>query len=226
MSFSLTLSKIVDSADMIVAPGAVISAEGQALVRQPGAMSAGVMPSTAATANEVFVGFSMAGTSAAPFPEAFTNKVETLVVPSTGTVTLQRTPVTGQVFVFDNTTGAAVPTPTVVGNTITGLTVGDEVAVTYKFPLSVNEARAIFGDVEPGGYAGAYVGQVGVAKRGLIYLGEFDASKNWEAATAIKLAANGQVTDQSGAGATIVGAYVVATPNTEYPFLGIEFSAA
>ena len=43
--------------------------------------------------------------------------------------------------------------------------------------------------------------------------------------TSFGTVANGQITDQSGSGVAIVG-YIVATPNQEVPFLGIEFSAA
>jgi hypothetical protein len=218
------LSKYPDSAEAAVAPGAVITAEGTALVRAVGAQAAGVLPSTGTSA-DIFVGFSIAGTSAAPFAEGYTNKNETFTVPATGNVNLQFTPVAGQVFVFDNTSNSAVATPTVVGKQVQGLTVGDQVTVTYKYPLSVVQARALTGDVQPGGYSGAYIGQIGCIKRGLIYTSEFDASKNWAAATAIKMAANGQLTDQSGAGNAING-YVVAVPGSDIPFLGIEFSAA
>lgn len=224
MSYYAPLSKFVDSSETNVAPGAVIVAEGQALVRVPGAISAGVQPSMAATANEQFVGFSIAGTSAAPFPEGFLNKVETLVVPPTGIVELQFAPVPGQTFVYDNTTDEAVASPTVTGKQVSGLTEGDSVTVTYKYQLTVVQARAVFGDVQPGGYSGAYIGQIGVVKRGQLYTSEFNASVDWSAATAIKLAPNGQITDQSGTGAVING-FVFALPTQEVPFLGIEFSA-
>jgi hypothetical protein len=194
------------------------------LVRAVGAQAAGVMPSTGGTA-EIFVGFSMAGTSAAPFMEGFTNKQETFVVPATGKVTLQFAPVPTQVFVFDVTTNSAVASPTVAGKVVSGLTAGDEVIVTYKYALSVVQARSLQGDVQPGGYSGAYIGQIGLIKRGLIYTSEFDASKDWSAATALKAAAGGQVTDQSGTGITIPG-YIVAAPTSEVTFLGLEFSAA
>lgn len=219
----LPYSKFPDSAETKVAPGALIQAEGLALVRAAGAQSAGVLPSTG-TAADIFVGFSIAGTSAAPFAEGYTNKIETFTVPSTGAVNLQFTPVTGQVYVFDKTTNSAVATPTVVDKQVQGLTIGDEVVVTYKYQLTVVQARALQGDVQPGGYSGAYIGQIGLIKRGLIYTSEYDASKNWDAATAVKLAAGGQLTDQSGTGVAI-NCYIAATPGTEVPFLGIEFSA-
>ena len=218
------LSRYPDSAEAAVAPGVVINAEGLALVRAVGAQSAGVMPATG-TAADVFAGFSFAGTSAMPFAEGFYNKVESFTVPATGIVTLQFTPVAGQVFVFDNTSMAAVPTPTVVANTVTTLTVGDEVTVTYKYALSVVQARALVGDIQPGGYSGAYLGQIGLIKRGLIYTSEFDSSVEWDAVTAIKLAPNGQLTNQLGTGIEIPG-MVVAVPGIDIPFLGIEFSAS
>ncbi len=218
------LSKYPDSSEAAVAPGIVINAEGLALVRAKGAQSAGVLPSTGTSA-DVFAGFSLAGTSAAPFAEGFTNKIESFVVPATGAVTLQFAPVANQTFVFDNTTDAADATFTVAGKLVSGLTVGDEVTITYKYPLTVVQARALVGDIQPGGYSGAYIGQIGLVKRGLVYTSEFDSSKDWAAATAVKLAAGGQLTDQTGTGVAITSCLIVATPGAEVPFLGIEFSA-
>jgi hypothetical protein len=219
------LSKYPDSSETAVAPGASIYAEGLALVRTQGNMSAGVMPSTGNT-TDIFVGFSIAGTSAAPFAEGYTNKVESFTVPASGTITLTFTPVTGQVFVFDNTANAAVPTPAVVGANVNGLTPGDEVTVTYSYPLTVIQAIALYGNVQPGGYSGAYVNQIGLIKRGIIYTSMFDASKNWAAATAIKLGANGILEDQTGTGLAIDGAVIIAVPGEDVPYLAIEFSAA
>lgn len=234
MSFYLPFTKVEQSTEMLTAPGATFYAEGQAVVRTAGATSAGVLPSTG-TANDVFCGFSFAGTSALPFPEAFYNKVEQFLVPVTGAVTLSLTPVAGQVFVIDNTTNTPVTNPTVSGNQVTGLTAGDEVTVTYKYTLSVIQERALFGDVQPGGYVGAYIGQIGVITRGTIWTSEFDASKNWAAAgtptAQILLAANGQVTmGTPGTGGAaplaIPNAYVSGVPGQDQPFLGITFSAA
>lgn len=222
MSFYLPSSKIELSHEANVAPGAVILAEGLALVRVNNAQSQGVLPSTGA-ATDVFAGFSFAGTSALPFPESLYNKVEQFVVPSTGSVTLSLTPIAGQVFVFDNTTGGAVsPAPTVTGNVVSGLTAGDTVTVTYKYQMTIVQERVQFGDVQPGGYVGSYIGQIGVITRGQIFTSEFDASKNWAAATSVKLAASGQLTDQTGTGVTIP-AQIIALPGQDVPFLGIEF---
>lgn len=217
-------SKYLDSADVLVAPGAVIDAEGLVLVRAKANQAAGVMPSTGVAGSELFAGFSIAGTSAAPFFEGFANKQETFVVPATGKVKLQFAPVPNQTFVFDNSTNAAIPSPSVAGNVVSGLTAGDSVTVTYKYNLTVVQARALNGDVQPGGYSGAYVGQIGLLKRGVVYTSEFDASKNWAAATAVKMGAGGQVTDQSGTGDEFA-AQIIAVPSSEVTFLGLEFSA-
>lgn len=226
MSISFPLSKFTDSAEAVVADGAVIAAEGLALVRIKTAQAAGVQTSTGTATDELFVGFSVAGTSAAPFPEMFNNKVETFLVPGTGTVTLGRTPMPGQVSVYDETAGAVVASPTIAGAQISGLTAGNTVTVTYKYAETFVDMVSRQGNVQPGGYSGAYVQQIGVAKRGVIYTSEFDASKNWRAATEIRLGANGQLSDQSLTTATLLtNAVIVAIPSVEYPFLGIEFSA-
>lgn len=222
------LSKFPDSAETIVAPGVAIGAEGQALVRAPGVT--GVMPSAAADDTEVFVGFAIAGVSAAPLAITEASKVEEFVVPSSGVVTLAFTPKAGQLAVFNLTTNAAVvpagPAATGVGTTLTVAGSGSNIVrVTYKYVLDAVKARALQGDVQPGGYAGAYVGQIGLVKRGLIFTDQFDAAVDWSAATAIKLAADGKLTNEDGDGAQING-YVVAVPGVENPFLGIEFSAA
>ena len=219
------LSRFPDSSETVVAPGAVITAEGQALVRAPGAPASGVTPSMAADDTEIFAGFAVAGVSAAPLPLLYESKVEEFVVPASGVVTLAFTPVAGQLFAFNVTTSAAIASPTIAGKSITGLTGGNTVRVTYKYAVTAVQARALQGDVQPGGYAGSYVGQVGLIKRGVIYTSEFDASVNWAAATGITLAPNGMITDQTGDGAVING-YVIAVPSQETPYLGIEFSAA
>jgi len=220
--FYLPLSKIVDSAEVAVAPGAMVHAEAQALTRQPGNQAAGVGASQG-IANEIFCGFAIAGTSAAPFLETFDNKVEHFVVPAGGNVKLQMTPVAGQFNVYDETAGSADADATCTGNVVSGLTVGNTVKVTYKYEMNATQIRAKMGDIQPGGYVGNEVNQLGCAKRGLIYTGEFDASVDWANVTAIKLGANGQLV-ASGAGVTITG-FVTHLPTADIPYLGVEFSA-
>lgn len=226
MSFYLPFTRAEQSTEMFTAPGATFSAEGQAVVRAQGATAAGVLPSTG-TATDVFCGFAFAGTSALPFEEPYYNKVEQFLVPTTGAVTLSVTPIAGQVSTYDVTTKTFNGAPTVAGNQVTGLTAGDTVIVTYKYAFTVVTERALFGDVQPGGYVGAYVGQIGVITRGTIYTSEFDDSENWQATTGIYLNANGQITGSTkkGTNAVQINGYVVAVPGQDIPFLGITFSA-
>jgi len=229
MAYYGPLTHFIDSASEVAAPGEIIMSEGLALVRAQADQAAGLRVATGA-AGEIFAGFSTAGTSAAPFPEGYANKVERFLVPSTGIVTLARTPVTGQVGVYDVTNGAAIPVaaPVVVtGNQIAGLTPGDEVEVTYKYALTVLEARTLYGDVQPGGYVGAYVGQIGVGKRGTIYTDNIDTSADWSTAKAIKMGPNGQlkVATLPADQALVIPAVIKALPSQDRPFLGVEFSA-
>lgn len=216
------------SEEALVAPGATFVAEGQAAVRTVGQTHLGVLPSSG-TADEIFVGFVIAGSSAAPFVEPFANRVETYTVGTSGAVVLERAPIAmSQVSVMNLSANPVAPVDTTSltldGKELGGLTAGSTVQVTYKYALTVIESVALQGNAEPGGYAGAQVGQIGLIKRGTVYTSEFDASVDWSAATAIKCAANGLITDQSGTGVEIKG-FVKQLPTFERPFLAIEFDA-
>lgn len=217
------LSQHIRSTEYPLAAGAVISADGQALVGSNVNGAFGVGPATG-QAGEVFVGFVLTQTSAAPFLEQTAVKVEKQVVPASGTITLSFAPLASSTSVIDTTTGAAVSSPTVSGHTVSGLTAGDAVTVTYAYALTVSQAIGLMGNAIPSGYAGSLLGSVGCSQGGKIYTSQFDASKNWAAATGVKLAANGQLTDQTGSGVAI-SALIVAIPNQDIPFLGIEFNA-
>jgi hypothetical protein len=235
MSFYLPFTRAEQSTEMIVSPGAQFYAEGQVAVVAQGATSAGVLPSTG-TGTDVFAGFVFAGTSAAPFNESYYNKVEQFVVPSTGIVTLSLAPLAGQLFAFDTTTGAPATGYTVTGQNVSGLVAGDTVNITYKYALTVIQARALYGDIQPGGYIGNYVGQIGVITRGTVWTTEYAANQNWSAALsggtaagALVMAANGQVTlgtPTPGTGPLAIPGYVIGVPGQDVPFLGITFSAA
>lgn len=222
-------TRIFDSSDMRLAKSAKIIAEGQALVYVPGEV--GLAPSKG-EAGEIFAGFVMRRTSAAPVIEDYMTKVERFVIaaPEEGdpAVELQFEPLSASVCVIDLGTGTAIDAPTVEGKVISSASFKNdmEIEVVYKYALSVVQARAIFGDIQPGGAAGDLLGQVGCAKRGQIFTSWFDTTVNWRTAKQIKLAANGMITNEKGSGEVLPGAYVVAVPNADEPFLGIEFSAA
>ncbi|QRE00272.1 hypothetical protein [Burkholderia phage BCSR5] len=233
MAFYFPQGRVVDSSETNVAAGAMITAEGQALVRSGKAPAAGVLPATG-DATDIFVGFAVAGTSAAPFQEMFATKVEQFLAPAGGAVRLNFAPVTGQYNVRDlddPTKAFTAKIDPATPNVVTGLPVGDEVAITYKYPLTVVQARALYGDIQPGGYVGDYVQQIGLIKRGPVFTDQYDASQDWSKAVEIYATAGGQlqmwdgVAAQKPVGVKING-YVIRVPGQEIPFLGIEFSAA
>lgn len=222
-------TRIVDSSDMLLAKSAKIVAEGQALVYVPG--EGGLAPSKG-EAGEVFAGFVMRRTSAAPVVEDYMVKVERFVVaaPADGdpAVELQFEPLTSTVCVINVATNEVIADTDVEGKIVSSSSFMNdmELEVVYKYELSAAQARALFGDQQPGGSAGSLVGQTGVAKRGVIFTSWFDTSVNWSVAKQIKLAADGMITNEKGEGAVLPGAYVVYAPSVDEPFLGVEFSAA
>lgn len=216
-------TRIVDSSEAILAEGAQVTQEGQAMVAVPGK---GISPSTGEE-NEIFAGFAMNQLCGIPVLEPYGIAVEEFLVDSSAKVTVQFAPISDSVALINLKTDEAIASLTVTGKTITAaMTEGMKVKVVYRYALTNIQARAMMGDAQPGGPAGAIVGQCGLAKRGVIYTSCFDTSVNWAAATAIKLAKGGFVTDQFGEGTALAGAYVVKVPTAEIPFLGIEFSAA
>lgn len=217
-------TRIVDSSEAILAEGAQVTQEGQAMVAVPGK---GISPSIG-KGTEIFVGFAMNQLCGIPVLEPYGIAVEEFLVDSPTKVTVQFAPVSiASVALIDLESGKKIAPTKVTGKTIEAdMRTGMKVKVVYRYALTNIQARAMMGDAQPGGPAGAIVGQCGLAKRGIIYTSCFDTSVNWAEATGIKLDSGGFVTDQSGEGTALTGAYVVKVPTAEIPFLGIEFSAA
>jgi hypothetical protein len=169
--------------------------------------------------------------SSVPFLQVTAVKTESFTLSSGKTVTLSKLPSASTTLVY-NVTTSAVATPDSV-NTTTGVVdlttagvVNNVYLITYRYSLSVVEARSRNGDVTPGGYAGLTTGTCGVMVAGTIYTDQFDTSKNWAASTgaSIKLSSTGLISDTSGSGVAISSA-VIALPSVDFPFLGLEFSA-
>lgn len=227
-------TRITDSSEAKLAEGAIVTMEGQAMVAVPGK---GIAPATGAE-GEVFAGFAMRQLCGIPLVEPYANAVEEFVIGATVTadgteeanssIILQFAPLSESAFVvIDKATGEAVTGCTVSGKTISGsFTIDQELKVVYKYELTNVQARAMMGDQQPGGPVGAIVGQVGLAKRGMIYTSCYDASVDWSSAKKIQLAAGGLITADKGDGSELPGAYVIAVPSAEVPFVGLEFSAA
>ncbi len=183
-----------------------------------------VVSPCAGAAGEALAGFSFAQTSAAVTLPSDAVRVESLVADADGKVVLAKAPLTGQAVVVDALTGATIAVNATVGTELDlTVTAADlAVVVTYRTALTVKEAVSLVGNQQPGGYSGAIYGQTGVAQQGTIYTDRIDSSVNWAAATAIKLAAGGVLTNQAGAGVAI-NAKVVSVPSADYPFLGLQF---
>lgn len=210
------------SIELPVAPGSVVTAEGQALVSDTTAGVYGVKPSTGASTDN-FVGVAVGQQMAL----LFLPKVEEAVHDTSNTFTLARTPAAGSLSVYNLTTGAVVPASgggawSLSGDVVTldAGTQGASLQYTYRFAPTVNEARAFQGDVYPGGPAGSVVDQIGVIKNGVVYTTEFDAAVNWHATNpTVRVAANGLFT--IGGSGTVVACSIVAIPSVTQPFLGL-----
>jgi hypothetical protein len=209
------------SIELPVAPGSAVTAEGQALIADTTTGVFGVKPSTGASTDN-FVGVSVSQ----QMTLNFVAKVEENVLGTGHTYTLARTPASGTLSVYDLTGGAVVAAGgggwTLSGKVVTvdAAYEGKLLAYTYRYAPTATEARAIQGDVFPGGPAGAAVDQVGVIKNGVIYTSEFDASVNWRATNpTIRVAANGLFT--IGGTGTIVPCALVSVPSVAQPFLGL-----
>lgn len=220
------LSSNLRSREIALAASASPAQEGQALVRSFTGPTFGAAIS-AGTAGENFMGFIWAQTSATPFLQVTAVKTERFTLAAGKTVTLSKTPVASTTFVY-NITSSAAATPDSVTGAVVDLTTAGVVNniydITYRYTLTVNEARSRNGDVIPGGYAGLVTSSIGVIQAGTIYTDQFDSAKNWIAATSVKTGASGLLTDQTGTGATL-NCSIIAVPSVDYPFLGIEFSA-
>lgn len=220
------LSSPIRSREYPLLSTATLAQDGQALSRGLIGQTFGATPSSA-TAGENFLGFLMGQSSAVPFQQVTAVKTERFTLAAGKTVTLGKTPSAATTFVYNITTSAAATPDSVTGAVVdltTAGVVGNVYDITYRYAMTVVEARSRNGDVSPGGYAGLSTGTVSVMQAGTIYHDQFDSSKNWAAATSVKLGAAGLVTDQTGTGTTL-SCSIISTPSVDYPFLGLEFSA-
>lgn len=214
------------SQEFPVAAGASVNAEGLALVASTTNGVFGVAPS-AGTSGEKFMGVSvsmqMTITSLA--------RVEEYVVPSGLVVTLDRTPSSGTLSVYDLTSAAVVPASSTGAWSLSGATLtltatelGHTILCRYKYAPTAAESQLIQGDIYPGGAAGYVTGSVGVIKNGTVFTSEFDSTVNWNAANpTVTSGAAGQFT-VGGNGAT-VPCVVVNVPNVDSPYLGLNLNS-
>lgn len=231
MAIYAPLSQIVRSREVPLQAAVTLADEGIALVGGFVGDVWGAKPSTG-SGTEVFLGFAIAQTSAAPFLPTSVARVQEAIVPAGGAITLAQTPTASTTSVYDVTAGAAVAggdlavsgaVATITANGGVGAT-GNKVIITYRYALTVAEAKSRYGDVQPGGYVGNQMNTCGLVQSGIIYTNAFNTARQWRAATGVKLAANGLLDDNNGSG-TAINANVVSLPTVDYPFLGVEFNA-
>ena len=221
------LSSLLRTRELALAANTQPSADGQAMVATLVGGISGVQPSTGA-AGEKFAGFVASQTSAASFLQTTAVAVEVFTTPSSKTVTLGRAPIAGTTQVKIEATNAPVAVDGVADKVVdlsTAGVPGQVVVVTYRYTLSVIEARSRVGDVTPGGYAGLTTGSVSLVQAGTVYTDQFDTSLDWGmAGESVVLGPNGQLsTKTANANGAPVSSYIVSLPTTDYPFLGIDF---
>lgn len=156
--------------------------------------------------------------------------VQSVVVPTAMPYTVQldhQNIVPGQIRCYDETAAAPViPVVDPVHGVLTFLVgaAGHTVTVTYKYNMTMAEAKMLYQEAPTNYPDPNYFSTVGVGKgKGRVFTTFFDAAVDFSAATAIKLATGGMITDQTGAGPEVVGARVVQLPTATDPVLGLEF---
>lgn len=221
-------TKIVDSKEFPLVSGAVISAEGMALINYLDNGIEKVKPCNGTDAGK-FVGFSY-GYTLTPLTKA---KVEKFTVPASSpyTVSLMNIPVSGQIAIVnadgtEQTAGdpsADANTYSIDGSTITfhAGQAGKIVTITYKY--SPTALQLTYEDkVMNTSFAPSEVtNSIGCIIRGEVYTDQFDASAAWTATSTVRLGDNGVLTD-SGSG-TALTCTITHIPTVESPFLGIRF---
>lgn len=198
--------------------GTTLVDEGVGLVAATG----GTVKFGTGTSGEKFAGFSVFQRG----PLLALPAIENVVSTSANFVYKTANPVLGGTLTVRNAiTNAALATPAdytfnPATNEVTIIASGVSAKISYERSPTTMEARAIQGDVQPGGTVPVNYGFTGVISKGDVYTSWFETADDWTAADAvIRLGANGKLTTQ-GSGA-IVDGYVIGVPSAENTFLGI-----
>lgn len=225
---SFPSTKVFQSIERPVAAGSSITAEGKALI---GATVGGVFGAkmSAGSAGEVFLGVSINMLNIpvdAPYQESLTQGAG-------NTITLTYTPTASSLLLVDSNTSTVqtVGNPGTTANqysisgqviTLNAAQTGHAYLAQYRFNLTVAQWVALWGNVHPGGPAGAYLGQTGIIQKGDVYTSEYDTAVDWTGNNlAVKLGANGIFTT-AGSGVTLTNVTVIAPPQAGLGYLGLE----
>lgn len=242
MSYDLKRSHFSVILEKKVSTGSVVTEEGSLLVAVIDATTGEeTVQLSAGAGGEVPAGFAIRDNA----DNATTSAVEEGTIPSAGTLEIQLDNnnlvapgdgSTAQARVVASTSGAldnvdgASPSAGEVGiEPVTGLLTfnaaqaGQDVVITYRYNLTVAEARLKFFQRNINNEAGTLFGQVGVGHgHGEVFTDQFDATVNWGAAAQdIWSGANGVLV--GSAGGSQLDARVISVPNVNNPLLGIAF---
>lgn len=220
------LTIIDESEEIKLKSGVTVTAEGLAIVQdtenglEVGKLSSG--------SSDKFLGFSY-GRTMTPVTKS---KVESLVVPSSGTytVTLDKEPISGQIFITNGTTVQTSGTPATTANeySISGKVItfhsgqaGLTETITYRYsPTALELFQNDRLDIDS--VSGSdLIGQIGIIKHGKVFTDQFNAGGTWVMGAALSMAASGILT--TGTGNTLTGGVVCHVPTVDLPFLGVRF---
>lgn len=224
--------RIINSKEIPVASGELISDEGLALVSTLEGGVEKVKPS-ANGASEVFCGFSY-GYTMTPVTKSV---VEPAVVPASApyTVSLSKGAalIGGQIAIRDVTANAQLDAGDPAANageysvaagvvTFNAAEKGHTIAITYRYSPTASELMAenrmnIYTQLPT-----EVLPQIGVILEGEVFTSQFDAAVDWAAGGVIRIG-NGGVVTTAGASAAIPGAVLINVPSAEIPYVGIRF---
>jgi hypothetical protein len=236
MAFDLTRTRYFLTSEVPVAPGHSIAVEGGVLkqIRTNGLENAAL---TEGIANEVIIGFSE-NNNLVIGVEIVT---ETIVVPTTGVVSLkQASIIDGTVWAYDASNAAALSeissgSPTSAQfllNPVQGIITlntslaGITLQVRYKYNLTALQQLQKYGGRPVNMRSNTDVGTVTVIRGfGNMYTDQYDTTVDFSSATTLYATAGGIVTNTAGSNNTVIpGARVISVPTAADPFLGFTFN--
>jgi hypothetical protein len=223
---SFPQTKVFQSIERAVAAGFTIDQEGKALTWTSVSGVSGVRKS-AGTGTEVFAGVALNMLYLpveVPFSERLTQASLAITLSNTplgGTLRVYNV-TTATVFTAGNGTDANTYSLSGVTATLPVANNGNVFLVSYRFAPTVAQAQAFWGNVHPGGPAGAYLGQIGVIQKGDVFTTEYDTAVDWTvAAPVVRLGANGVFTT-AGSGTILSNVTVIQAPDLGVGALGLE----
>lgn len=221
LNFKVTRFSDSNASFQPVATGVVVAEDGVALVYAKESGDTKVQPSTG-VAGEVYAGVSLSRNT----PPNQVPAYEEFVIPASGSVQLNRTPVAGQLSVKGFALGSGAPAAGEVKITADTLQfntadAGKVATAQYLYEPTVAEAATIIGQGPIGGPPSSALGVVGVLEKGEFGTSFFDASVDWTDALAVNLGAGGKFT-VGGSGTRVPGLVVKNAPNAGNPFLVLK----